>query len=70
MVTNEGTTDRVIRVVVGLILGYLAYRGLGGTVGTWILAIVGAVLFLTGISGFCLVYRLLGIQTCPVRTQT
>lgn len=70
MVINEGTTDRVIRIVIGLILGYLAYRGLGGAVGTWIFAIVGAIAFLTGVTGFCLVYRLLGIQTCPVRTQS
>ena len=67
MIVNEGTTDRVIRVILGLVLGFLAYRGVGGTAGTWVLGIVGAVSFLTGLTGFCLVYRLLGIQTCPVR---
>jgi hypothetical protein len=67
MIVNEGTTDRVIRVILGLVLGFLAYRGVGGTVGIWVLGIVGAVSFLTGLTGFCLVYRLLGIQTCPVR---
>lgn len=64
---NEGTTDRVIRLVLGVLLGLLAYRHVGGGTGTWILAVLGAVSFLTGLTGFCLIYRLLGIRTCPLK---
>jgi uncharacterized membrane protein YeaQ/YmgE (transglycosylase-associated protein family) len=68
MRVNESTTDRIVRIVIGLILGYLAYRHLGGAVGEWVFGIVGAVAFLTGATGFCLLYRLFNISTCPVRS--
>ncbi len=67
MQVNESTTDRIIRVVLGLVLGYLAYRHLGGTVGTWIFAIAGLLSLVTGATGMCGLYRLLGISTCPVK---
>lgn len=66
MFVNEGIVDRVIRVVLGLVLGFLAYHGTGGVVGEWIFGIVGAVAFITGVTGFCALYRLVGIRTCPV----
>jgi outer membrane lipoprotein SlyB len=68
MGVNEGKVDRIIRVVLGLVLGYLAFQGVGGGVGTWIFGVLGAVAFLTGVSGFCGLYRLVGIRTCPVAT--
>lgn len=65
---NEGTTDRVVRVILGLVLGFLATRVTG--VGEIVLYVVGALAFLTGVSGVCLLYALFGIRTCPVRTST
>jgi hypothetical protein len=65
---NEGLTDRVIRIVLGLVLGFLATRLHG--VGEIVLYILGALSFLTGVSGICLLYMLFGIRTCPVRTST
>ncbi|MGC8489419.1 MAG: YgaP family membrane protein [Clostridia bacterium] len=67
MPVNEGRVDRGVRVVIGLILGVLAYRHLGGAVGTWVFGIVGAVAFLTGVTGFCLLYRVFHVSTCPTR---
>lgn len=64
---NEGATDRVIRVVLALVLGFLATR-LHGT-GAVILYILGALSFLTGVTGVCLLYMVLGIRTCPARTS-
>jgi uncharacterized membrane protein YccC len=68
MVTNEGTVDRIIRVVLGLVLGFLVYQHIGGPVGEWIFGIVGVISLLTGITGFCALYRLVGIRACPVPT--
>jgi uncharacterized membrane protein HdeD (DUF308 family) len=65
---NEGAVDRVIRVVLGLILGYIATRLSGA--GAIILYILAAISFLTGVSGICLLYMLFGIRTCPVRPST
>lgn len=65
MATNEGTVDRIIRVVLGIaaLAGAFAV-GLGG-VGGVLLLVVGGVLALTGAIGFCPLYRVLGISTCP-----
>lgn len=64
MVTNEGIADRVIRVVIGLILIGLAVSGRWAPWG-WI----GVLPLATGIIGYCGLYQLLGIKTCPVKTQ-
>lgn len=58
---NEGTVDRVVRVALGL--GLLSLTFLGPH--TW-LGLVGLVPLLTGIVGFCPLYGVLGLRTCPV----
>lgn len=62
MTRNEGTIDRVLRVVLGLVLIGLA---LNGTFTPW--GWVGVVPLLTGLFGMCPLYSLLGINTCKVR---
>jgi hypothetical protein len=59
MNTNEGTIDRGLRIVVGLVLVSLVFVGPKTLLG-WI----GVVPLLTGIVGFCPLYRVLGINTC------
>lgn len=60
MPRNEGSLDRLLRVVVGLVLIALVFVG-PQTPWGWI----GVVPLLTGFSGFCPAYTLLGIRTCP-----
>lgn len=60
--TNEGTIDRALRVIVGLILISLVFVG-PQTPWGWI----GVVPLLTGIIGFCPAYRIFGINTCPMK---
>ena len=57
---NEGTIDRGIRVVVGLALLSLLFVGPH----TWF-GLVGLVPLVTGLVGFCPLYRVLGMRTCP-----
>jgi hypothetical protein len=59
MKINEGTIDRVIRVMLGVALVYIGYT-LGGGVWSVVLYVLGAVAFITGLTGFCLIYRLFG----------
>ncbi|MGC9197379.1 MAG: YgaP family membrane protein [Acidobacteriaceae bacterium] len=65
---NEGTADRVIRVVVGM--GLLCLLFLLHVHGTkyWIgwLGLIGLVPLLTGLLGVCPMYSLLGIRTCKI----
>jgi len=63
---NEGTVDRVIRAVAGLVLIWLGLWPLHGLqAAAWgiVVGVVGLILVVTGITGFCLIYRLLGIST-------
>jgi hypothetical protein len=62
MKTNEGTVDRALRVVGGLILIALAATG---TVGAW--GYIGMVPLLTGAVGYCPLYSMLGFNTCPLK---
>jgi hypothetical protein len=60
MKVNEGMVDRAIRVVLGLALISLVYVG-PKTAWGWI----GVLPLATGVLGFCGVYALLGLNTCP-----
>ncbi|HED53616.1 MAG TPA: DUF2892 domain-containing protein [Phycisphaerales bacterium] len=67
---NEGPADRVIRVIVGLALAAVAWFMLGlgdGEILGIVAVAVGAILFLTGVTGFCPAYKLVGLSTCPLK---
>ncbi len=64
MKPNEGTIDRVLRVVVGLGILSLAFVGPQTPWGY-----VGLVPMATGLIGFCPLYAMLGINTCPVKAR-
>lgn len=67
MRNNTSNIDRIIRLVlgVGAIAGSLV---LGiGSVGGVLALVVGGVLLVTGAVGYCPLYQVLGISTCPVR---
>jgi len=67
MKKNMGTVDRVLRIVLALVLGFLYYNGtITGTLG--IVAIVVAVVFAaTSFVSFCPLYTLFGLNTCKVK---
>jgi hypothetical protein len=58
---NVGSIDRILRIVVGLGLISLVFIG-SQTPWGWI----GVVPLLTAFIGFCPLYTLIGIRTCPV----
>ncbi len=55
---NEGGVDRTVRIVIGLVLLSLTVIGPR----TW-WGLIGLLPLATGLSGFCLLYPLLGIDT-------
>lgn len=64
--TNEGTIDRALRVAVGvaLIVWFFVDQGQG----FWHYAkLIGAVPILTGLIGWCPLYSILGVSTCPMK---
>jgi hypothetical protein len=66
MKANEGTVDRIIRAVVGVAALLGAFVMGAGSVAFVLLVVVGAVLLVTAAVGFCPLYRVFGINTCPV----
>ena len=59
MTCNIGKTERILRVIVGLIITSLAFVG---PQSNW--ALPGLVPVLTGLLGWCPPYAMLGINTC------
>ncbi len=64
LTTNEGTIDRVIRIVVGAALLALTFLGPKTLWG-----LVGLVPLITGIAGTCPLYSILGLSTCPLKSR-
>ena len=61
MKTNEGVTDRAIRVVAGL--ATLSLLVVGPVPGWGLIGVIGGILLVTGLGGYCPTYTLLGIDT-------
>lgn len=59
---NEGTIDRVLRVIAGIAILSLTVVGPRTMWG-----LVGLVPLLTGALGSCPIYTVLGLSTCPLK---
>jgi len=66
MIKNVGTIDRIIRAIVGIVF-VLSFFFVKFFLLKVILLILGIVLIFTAITGFCGLYRVLGISTCPLK---
>lgn len=62
---NEGKVDRILRVIVGLAVLSLCVIGPQTMWG-----LVGLVPLLTGLLGFCPLYKILGLSTCPLKKSS
>lgn len=62
MTRNEGTLDRALRIIVGLVLLSLIFVGPKTMWG-----LIGLVPLLTGLAGWCPLYQALGLRTCPMK---
>ncbi|MEI7497916.1 MAG: DUF2892 domain-containing protein [Candidatus Falkowbacteria bacterium] len=57
MKPNVGTTDRIIRIIIGLaIIGWGVYAK------NW-LGVIGLIVLVTGVIGWCGLYTILGLNT-------
>lgn len=69
MKQNVGTVDRVVRIVVALVLGVLVLTGQVSGVLAIVLGVAAVALLATALIGFCGLYTVLGISTCPRKAQ-
>ncbi|BAL80142.1 YgaP family membrane protein [Caldisericum exile] len=62
-VPNEGNVDRIIRIIIGVVLILLSVFAQINPTLKVIFIIIGVIALITGLTGFCLAYKLLGIST-------
>ncbi len=61
MEKNVGGIDRALRIILGIMI-----IGAGAYYKSW-WGLIGLVILLTGILGKCMLYELLGVNTCKVK---
>jgi hypothetical protein len=65
MTRNVGGPDKALRMIAGVMLLAL---GAFGPLGWW--GLIGLVPLGTALAGFCPVYTLMGLNTCPLEKRT
>ena len=71
MKRNVGNTDRIIRLVGGVVIAALLATGtvaISSVLGI-ILAVAGAIFLFTGATNWCAIYALVGASTCSINTK-
>ncbi|MDR0776621.1 MAG: DUF2892 domain-containing protein [Azonexus sp.] len=63
MKSNVGGIDKILRILVGIAL--IAWALLGGPIWAWI----GVIPLATGLMGWCPLYPILGLSTCPLKKK-
>ncbi|HEX5024521.1 MAG TPA: DUF2892 domain-containing protein [Agriterribacter sp.] len=70
MKRNMGSTDRIIRMILAVVVAFLYYTNtITGTFGI-VLLVLAAVFVLTSVMGFCPLYKLAGLSTCPAKRRS
>jgi hypothetical protein len=65
---NEGTVDRLIRLIIAEVFILGAFFWLGGA---WqiVFYVAGIISLITAVTGFCALYKVFGIKTCGIDTK-
>ena len=67
MKKNFGSADRIVRVLIAAIIAVLYFTNtITGTLGLALL-ILGGVFLATSLIGFCPLYTIFGLSTCPAK---
>lgn len=65
MSRNEGSLDRGLRGVIGLaLIALVLFTQIANPVLYWGALVVGMVMLITAVTGFCPAYRIFGLKTC------
>ena len=64
---NVGTLDRVARLVLAAALGAAFVTGVVAPPVSYVAGVLAATMLATAATGFCPIYALLRIRTCPVQ---
>ena len=61
---NVGTADRILRIIMGIVLLVLIF--VLHTPARWF-GLIGIIPLMTALIGWCPLYTLLGVRTCPLK---
>lgn len=69
MKKNMGSTDKIIRIIIAIIIAVLYFTHVIS--GTWAIAllILAAVFILTSVIGYCPLYSIFGLKTCKSSSE-
>jgi hypothetical protein len=68
MKKNVGSTDKIVRIVLAVAIGYFAYSTSFET--NWmpyVLYVISGIMLFTPITGYCPLYTIFGINTCKLK---
>jgi hypothetical protein len=67
MKTNVGSVDKVVRIALAILFAVLYFSGkVTGTLGI-VLLVLGGIFLVTSLVGFCPIYAVTGLSTCPAK---
>jgi Protein of unknown function (DUF2892) len=67
MKPNMGSADRIVRLLIAAVIAVLYFTNtISGTLGLVLLVLAG-VFVLTSLVSFCPLYKIVGLNTCPVK---
>ncbi|GAB4492387.1 MAG: hypothetical protein OHK0019_14200 [Saprospiraceae bacterium] len=66
MKKNMGSTDKIIRIILAVLFAVLFFTKVVTGVLGFVLLALGAIFVLTSLVGYCPIYALVGLSTCPV----
>jgi hypothetical protein len=64
---NVGTLDRIARLGLGAVLGVLFIAGIVAAPLSYLVGLLSVIMLATGALGFCPIYALVGVRTCPIQ---
>ena len=64
---NTGNPDRAIRLVIAGLLAVAAITGVVTAPRSYLALGVAGIMLVTGVTGFCPIYAILRVSTCPRR---
>jgi hypothetical protein len=64
---NVGTLDRIARLGLGAVLGVVFLAGIVAAPLSYLVGALSVIMFATSALGFCPIYRIVGVRTCPIQ---
>ncbi len=69
MKKNLGSTDKTVRIILAVVFAALYFTGTVTGILGYVLLALGGIFVLTSLVGFCPIYALVGLSTCPAPSQ-